>query len=158
MGQALEEKLATYGVCTGHTPDSYEFSTLGGWVATRASGMKKNVYGNIEDLVVRAKMVTPTGTLETSVQSPRMSAGPDVNQLILGSEGTLGVVTEVTMKIRKLPEAVVYDSLVFPTFSQVYLRLIKLFVFSTNLGHVVGSGVPSGSRKEKTPAGINQID
>eukprot|EP00038_Savillea_parva_P014514 m.11169 g.11169 ORF g.11169 m.11169 type:complete len:635 (-) comp2826_c0_seq1:26-1930(-) len=118
VGQALEEKLATYGVCTGHTPDSYEFSTLGGWVATRASGMKKNIYGNIEDLVIRAKMVTPTGTIEKSVQSPRMSAGPDVNELILGSEGTLGVVTEVTMKIRKLPEKVVYDSLVFPTFKQ----------------------------------------
>jgi alkyldihydroxyacetonephosphate synthase len=125
----LEEKLASYGVCTGHTPDSYEFSTLGGWVATRASGMKKNIYGNIEDIMIRAKMVTPTGTVETSVQSPRMSAGPDVNQLILGSEGTLGVVTEVTMKIRKLPEAVVYDSLVFPTFSKVrrpHLTLARL--------------------------------
>eukprot|EP00037_Helgoeca_nana_P000215 m.20724 g.20724 ORF g.20724 m.20724 type:complete len:644 (-) comp10276_c0_seq1:201-2132(-) len=126
VGQPLEEKLASYGVCTGHTPDSYEFSTLGGWVATRASGMKKNIYGNIEDIMIRAKMVTPTGTVETSVQSPRMSAGPDVNQLILGSEGTLGVVTEVTMKIRKLPEAVVYDSLVFPTFSKGVACLLEV--------------------------------
>mmetsp|Transcript_21955 Transcript_21955/g.57325 ORF Transcript_21955/g.57325 Transcript_21955/m.57325 type:complete len:629 (-) Transcript_21955:93-1979(-) len=126
VGQALEEKLAEYGVCTGHTPDSYEFSTLGGWVATRASGMKKNIYGNIEDLVIRAKMVSPRGTFEKSVQSPRMSAGPDVNQMILGSEGTLGVVTEVTMKIRKLPEAVVYDSIVFPTFSQGTECLIEV--------------------------------
>ena len=63
-------------VCTGHCPDSYEFSTLGGWVATRASGMKKNIYGNIEDMLVRAKMVTPTGVVESGVQTPRMSAGP----------------------------------------------------------------------------------
>jgi alkyldihydroxyacetonephosphate synthase len=115
-GEALELKLAEFGVCTGHAPDSYEFSTLGGWVATRASGMKKNIYGNIEDMLVRAQLVTPTGTLEKQVQVPRMSAGPDVNQLILGSEGTLGVVTEATLKIRNLPEAVLYNSAVFPDF------------------------------------------
>jgi len=115
-GQALEAKLAEFGVCTGHTPDSYEFSTLGGWVATRASGMKKNIYGNIEDILINARMVTPRGTVEKSVQAPRMSAGPDVNQMILGSEGTLGVVTEATVKIRNLPQAQVYNSIVFPDF------------------------------------------
>jgi len=115
-GEALEKMLAEFGVCTGHTPDSYEFSTLGGWVATRASGMKKNIYGNIEDMLIRAQLVTPTGTIEKSVQVPRMSAGPDVNQVILGSEGTLGVVTEATLKIRKLPEAQIYNSIVFPNF------------------------------------------
>ena len=61
--------------------------SLGGWVATRASGMKKNVYGNIEDLVVHVRMVTPTGVLEKSCQAPRMSCGPDFNHIILGSEG-----------------------------------------------------------------------
>jgi alkyldihydroxyacetonephosphate synthase len=115
-GEALEQTLAQYGVCTGHTPDSYEFSTLGGWVATRASGMKKNIYGNIEDILIRAQLVTPTGTIEKSVQVPRMSAGPDVNQVIMGSEGTLGVVTEATMKIRNVPESQIYNSIVFPNF------------------------------------------
>ena len=61
--------------------------SLGGWVATQASGMKKNVYGNIEDLVVHVRMVTPTGVLEKSCQVPRMSCGPDFNHIILGSEG-----------------------------------------------------------------------
>ena len=93
---ALEEKLAEFGVCTGHTPDSYEFSTLGGWVATRASGMKKNIYGNIEDMLVRAKMVTPTGVVEKNVQIPRMSAGPDINEVIMGSEGVLAAVFSLT--------------------------------------------------------------
>lgn len=65
---------------------SFCFS-LGGWVATRASGMKKNMYGNIEDLVVQVKMVTPRGVLDKSCQGPRVSSGPDFNHVILGSEG-----------------------------------------------------------------------
>lgn len=78
--------------------------------------MKKNVYGNIEDMLINARLVTPLGTIEKSVAAPRMSAGPDVNEMILGSEGTIGVVTEATLKIRDLPEAQVYNSLVFPDF------------------------------------------
>lgn len=62
-------------------------SSLGGWVATRASGMKKNVYGNIEDLLVHVKMVTSKGVLEKSCQMPRISCGPDFNHIVLGSEG-----------------------------------------------------------------------
>ena len=104
------------GFTVGHEPDSLEFSSLGGWVATRASGMKKNIYGNIEDLLVRVKMVTPQGTVEKSCQVPRMSTGPDIHHFILGSEGTLGVVTEVTLRIRPVPECQTYGSLVFPTF------------------------------------------
>lgn len=85
-------------------------------MATRASGMKKNIYGNIEDIVVRVRMVTPRGTVEKSCQVPRMSSGPDIHHFILGSEGTLGVVTEVSLRIRPLPECRVYGSIVFPTF------------------------------------------
>ena len=118
IGQDLERKLEKEGYTTGHQPDSLEFSSLGGWVATRASGMKKNVYGNIEDMVVRIKMVTAKGTIEKSCQVPRMSAGPDVNEIILGSEGTLGVITEVTMKIKPLPECTRYGSAIFPDFNK----------------------------------------
>uniref|UniRef100_A0AAX7T6A7 Alkylglycerone-phosphate synthase n=1 Tax=Astatotilapia calliptera TaxID=8154 RepID=A0AAX7T6A7_ASTCA len=116
VGQDLERLLNESGYCTGHEPDSMEFSSLGGWVATRASGMKKNIYGNIEDLVVHIKMVTPQGVIEKSCQGPRMSTGPDVHHFIMGSEGTLGVVTEVTMKIRPMPEYQKYGSVVFPNF------------------------------------------
>uniref|UniRef100_A0A8C4S5Q2 Alkylglycerone-phosphate synthase n=1 Tax=Erpetoichthys calabaricus TaxID=27687 RepID=A0A8C4S5Q2_ERPCA len=104
------QMLNVSGYCTGHEPDSMEFSTLGGWVATRASGMKKNIYGNIEDLVVHIRMVTPRGVIEKSCQGPRMSTGPDVHHFIMGSEGTLGVVTEVTIKIRPVPEYQKYGS------------------------------------------------
>uniref|UniRef100_A0A1I8P8Q1 Alkylglycerone-phosphate synthase n=1 Tax=Stomoxys calcitrans TaxID=35570 RepID=A0A1I8P8Q1_STOCA len=116
VGQDLERTLQSHGVTVGHEPDSYEFSTLGGWVATRASGMKKNVYGNIEDLVVQVKMVTPSGVLERNCTAPRISCGPDFNHVILGSEGTLGVVTEVVLKLRPLPKVKRYNSLVFPNF------------------------------------------
>jgi len=116
VGKDLDAKLAKLGLCMGHEPDSSEFSTLGGWIATRASGMKKNVYGNIEDILVTAKMVTPLGTVEKGCNVPRISAGPDINQMILGSEGTLGVVTEAVVKLRPLPEVRKYGSIVFPDF------------------------------------------
>ncbi|XP_061430551.1 alkyldihydroxyacetonephosphate synthase, peroxisomal [Lethenteron reissneri] len=118
IGQDLERELGERGYCTGHEPDSMEFSSLGGWVATRASGMKKNVYGNIEDMLVHVKVVTPRGVVEKSCQGPRTSTGPDVHHFIMGSEGTLGLVTEVTMKIRPLPQSQKYGSVVFPSFEQ----------------------------------------
>ncbi|GAV08142.1 hypothetical protein RvY_17878-2 [Ramazzottius varieornatus] len=115
-GQDLENELAQKGFCTGHEPDSMEFSTVGGWVATRASGMKKNIYGNIEDLVIHIRTVTSNGVIEKNCQVPRISAGPDIHQFILGSEGTLGVITQVVLKIRPLPEVKKYGSLLFPSF------------------------------------------
>nr|CAH7726744.1 unnamed protein product [Callosobruchus chinensis] len=116
IGQDLERELGRMGFTTGHEPDSYEFSSLGGWVATRASGMKKNTYGNIEDLVVHVKLVTANGVLEKNCQVPRLSCGPDFNHVILGSEGSLGVITEVVIKIRPLPKRRKYGSIVFPNF------------------------------------------
>ncbi|XP_054168040.1 alkyldihydroxyacetonephosphate synthase, peroxisomal-like [Oppia nitens] len=116
IGQDLERELAKLGLCTGHEPDSYEFSSLGGWVATRASGMKKNIYGNIEDMLVHVKMVTSKGTVQRNCQVPRISSGPDIHHFILGSEGTLGVITEVTLKVRPIPECQKYGSIVFPNF------------------------------------------
>merc|ERR1712086_27455 len=93
-GQDLEKDLKMSGYMTGHEPDSSEFSTLGGWVSTRASGMKKNAYGNIEDIIQSITLVTPQGTYQKKQPWPRMSAGPDFNQAILGHEGNLGVVTD----------------------------------------------------------------
>ncbi|XP_063381008.1 alkyldihydroxyacetonephosphate synthase [Cydia fagiglandana] len=114
VGQDLEREMRARGLTVGHEPDSYEFSTLGGWVATRASGMKKNTYGNIEDLIVQTKTVTPTGVLEKSCRVPRISCGPEWEHVVMGSEGCFGVVTEVTIKVRPLPPVTRYGSLVFP--------------------------------------------
>jgi len=116
VGQDLERVLANEDLMLGHEPDSSEFSTLGGWVATRASGMKKNNYGNIEELVIRVKLVTTKGVLERDISAPRVSCGPDFNHIIMGSEGTFGVITEVVIKVRPLPAVKKYGSLVFPDF------------------------------------------
>lgn len=116
IGIHLDAVLAKHGFCVGHEPDSFEFSTVGGWVATRASGMKKNVYGNIEDLLVHVKAVTALGTINRSYMVPRCSNGPDLQQVILGSEGTYGIVTEAVLKIRPLPTVRKYGCAVFPDF------------------------------------------
>ena len=105
IGQQLDRELHKYGLCTGHEPDSVEFSTLGGWVSTRASGMKKNCYGNIEDMTQNIKCVTPIGVIEKSKPWPRVSNGPDINHILMGMEGQFGIITEVTLRLRKLPEA-----------------------------------------------------
>jgi alkyldihydroxyacetonephosphate synthase len=78
-GQDLERDLKMQGVVSGHEPDSSEFSTLGGWISTRASGMKKNTYGNIEQIVQSITFVTPKGVFKKSDHWPRVSAGPDFN-------------------------------------------------------------------------------
>ncbi|KAI5724422.1 hypothetical protein M8J77_002410 [Diaphorina citri] len=116
IGQDLERELNSRGYTTGHEPDSYEFSSLGGWVATRASGLKRNVYGNIEDLLVQVTMVTARGTLERACLGPRVSCGPDFNHIVLGSEGTLGVITKVVLKIRPQPRCQKFGSILFPNF------------------------------------------
>uniref|UniRef100_A0A915PY59 Alkylglycerone-phosphate synthase n=1 Tax=Setaria digitata TaxID=48799 RepID=A0A915PY59_9BILA len=116
IGQNLERKLNEKGYTCGHEPDSVEFSTLGGWIATRASGMKKNKYGNIEDLLVHVSFATPRGIMRRQCQVPRISGGPDLQQIILGSEGILGVVTEATIKIFPKPEVKKYGSFIFPSF------------------------------------------
>jgi alkyldihydroxyacetonephosphate synthase len=118
IGTEIERKLGNVGFIMGHEPDSYEHSTMGGWIATNASGMKKNVFGNIEDIVVNFKVVTPTGTMECGGNFPRVSAGPNIMNLIFGSEGTLGVVTEAVVRIRRVPESVVYGSAIFYNFHQ----------------------------------------
>ena len=86
-GAALEEALAAAGQTCGHTPDSLEFSTLGGWIATSASGMKKNRYGNIEDIVIEATLVTPTGTVDTRRPAARTSTGLPAAVALLRQRG-----------------------------------------------------------------------
>ncbi len=115
-GQDLERDLKISGVFSGHEPDSSEFSTPGGWISTRASGMKKNTYGNIEEIVKDITFITPTGTFMRSEHWPRVSAGPDFTQLIMGQEGNFGVVTEAIIRIRPVPEVQEFGSVVFPNF------------------------------------------
>ena len=116
VGRHIQEQLAEYGYTLGHEPDSVEFSTLGGWIATHASGMKKNRYGNIEDLVLDLTVVTGLGELSRPAAAPRESVGIDPRRWIFGSEGTLGIVTRAVVKIFPLPEVQQYDAILFPDF------------------------------------------
>ena len=104
-GLAAEQAVAAKGLTIGHWPQSVAVSSVGGWVATRASGQFSTGYGNIEDIVHSIEAVLPTGELVTLGKGPRASAGPDLRQLMLGSEGTLGVITGVTFSLRRAAEA-----------------------------------------------------
>ncbi len=101
-GPSLERALAPHGFTLGHFPQSFEHSTLGGWIAARSSGQQSDGYGGIDALLVSAKLVTPRGELVT-LRVPRRSVGPELNALVLGSEGTLGVIVEATLRVRPKP-------------------------------------------------------
>lgn len=118
VGRHIVKQLEDYGFTMGHEPDSIEFSTLGGWIATNASGMKKNKYGNIENIVLDVNVITVKGDLQRSSVAPRESIGTDPRQWIFGSEGNLGIITSAIVKLFELPEVKHYGSIIFPTFEQ----------------------------------------
>jgi alkyldihydroxyacetonephosphate synthase len=126
VGRQIAAQLRHHGFTMGHEPDSLEFSTLGGWIATHASGMKKNKYGNIEDLVLGMNVVTPVGELNRSTIVPRESVGTDPNSCMFGSEGNFGIITSATVKIFRLPEVQRYGSIIFPSFEQGFDFLYRL--------------------------------
>ncbi len=113
-GPAIETALAERGWTLGHFPQSWELSTLGGWIATRASGQESLGYGGISDLVAGLEVIAPAGRLALAAQ-PASAAGPDLRQLVLGSEGRLGVVTRATVRIRRRPAAVALEGSLLPT-------------------------------------------
>jgi len=116
LGPEVEDQLNVQGFTLGHFPESFDHSALGGWIATRASGRQSTGYGDIEDMVLALKMVTPRGMVETR-KVPNTAAGPSVLQLCIGSEGILGVITEATMSIRPVPDVIDYRGLIFRNFA-----------------------------------------
>lgn len=115
-GRLIQAQLAEHRFTMGHEPDSVEFSTLGGWIATNASGMKKNRYGNIEDILLDVTVVSALGKLERSQVVPRESIGLDPKLWMIGSEGSLGIITSAVVKLFPLPEDRRYGSLLFKKF------------------------------------------
>lgn len=114
-GPELEAQLRARGFTLGHFPQSFEFSTLGGWVATRSSGQQSLAYGRIEQLFAGGVLAAPAGKLDMPPY-PASAAGPDLRQLILGSEGRLGILTEVTVRVTPLPEHEEFHAVFFPDF------------------------------------------
>lgn len=114
-GPALEAALQKHGVTLSHYPQSFQFSTLGGWIAARGAGQQSNRYGKAEKWLVSAKLATPKGMWITEA-TPASAAGPNLNQLVAGSEGTLGVICEATVKIHEIPSRKDYRGYLFKSF------------------------------------------
>ncbi|KHL17243.1 alkyldihydroxyacetonephosphate synthase [Mumia flava] len=154
---AAEAHLAARGWTLGHFPQSYEGATIGGHAATRSAGQASAGYGRFDEMVVGLRLATPTGTLEVGT-APRSAAGPDLRQLVLGSEGALGVITEVRVVVRPRPEARVYEGWRFASFDAgvealrslaqdgplpTVLRLSDEAETAVNLADPAGAGGPA---------------
>ncbi|WP_455140538.1 FAD-binding oxidoreductase [Candidatus Hodarchaeum mangrovi] len=115
-GPLLERLLNKEGFTLGHFPQSFEYSNLGGWIATRGAGQNSTLYGKIEDMILGLKMVTGSGKTLQIKPSPARATGPDINQLIVGSEGAFGIITESTLRIWKMPRSIKYGTFFFRSF------------------------------------------
>jgi alkyldihydroxyacetonephosphate synthase len=115
-GPQAEALLAEHGLTIGHFPQSFEYATIGGFAVTRSSGQSSAGYGRFDSLVVGLRMATPRGDLVLG-SSPANAAGPDLREVVMGSEGAFGVVTEVTVRVRRLPAVTAYESWRFESFT-----------------------------------------
>jgi alkyldihydroxyacetonephosphate synthase len=113
IGPKVESQLASHGYTLGHYPQSWELSTIGGWVASRSSGQQSMRYGRIEQMFAGGRIETPRGTLDIPT-FPASSAGPDVREYFLGTEGRMGIITEVKVRVTPLPELESFHVLFFP--------------------------------------------
>ncbi len=131
MGPDLEEKLNEAGYTLGHFPESFEYSTLGGWVAARAAGQKSTKYGKIEHMVEGLRLISPSGTIATR-DVPASAAGPDLKQFLIGSEGIFGVITEVTLRIHRYPDRIEHRGLLLRDFSSGIRALREILQAGVN--------------------------
>ncbi len=111
-GPDLEAALRSHDLTLGHFPQSFEFSTVGGWIATRSSGQQSYYYGRIEDLFAGGHTETPLGPLDLAPH-PASAAGPDLRQLILGSEGRMAVITRAVLRVRHVPKSEAFYGIFF---------------------------------------------
>ena len=120
FGPDLEAQLRAHGFTLGHFPQSFEYSTLGGWVATRSSGQQSLRYGRIEQLFAGGRVESPAGRLDLPT-FPASAAGTDLREMVLGSEGRLGILTEATVRISRLPEYEAFHAAFFPDWKSAAL-------------------------------------
>jgi alkyldihydroxyacetonephosphate synthase len=114
-GPELEDELNKRGFTLGHFPQSFQFSVLGGWIATRSAGQVSTKYGKIEDMVESLTLVSPSGKLDTKAV-PASASGPQLKQVLIGSEGTMGVITKAKLRIHHAPAVKRYEGLMFKSF------------------------------------------
>lgn len=116
-GPKIESDLRQRGFTLGHFPQSFDYSTLGGWIATRSSGQQSARYGRIEAMFAGARVETPTGTLDIPT-FPASAAGPDLREWVLGSEGRIGTITRATMRVTPLPEREIFAGYFLPDWNR----------------------------------------
>jgi alkyldihydroxyacetonephosphate synthase len=114
-GRTLEAELNARGLMLPHYPASVEWATVGGYIAARGSGVLSTRYGKIEDLLLSLRVATPSGGLMETVAVPRHAVGPEITQLFVGSEGTLGIITRATLQLAPLPEERRFAAVSFPS-------------------------------------------
>ncbi len=117
LGPEAEALLAEHGLTIGHHPQSFEYASIGGFAVTRSSGQASSGYGRFDALVVGIRVATGIGDLDLG-SAPANAAGPDLRELVMGSEGAFGVATEVTVRVRPVPGVKVYETWRFPDFLQ----------------------------------------
>lgn len=125
FGPDLEKKLQAEGFTLGHFPQSFEFSTVGGWVATRSAGQQSTGYGRIDENVFGLRCSTPSGPIELR-STPATAAGPNPRQVFIGSEGTLGIITQATLRVKRVPEARLPGAWFFSDFQSGATALRKM--------------------------------
>lgn len=125
-GPELEQQLAEHGFVLGHFPQSFELSTVGGWVASRSSGQQSIRYGRIEQMFAGGRIETPRGTLDIPT-IPASSAGPDMREIFMGTEGRAGIITEVDVRIHRLPEHESFHVAFLPDWESA-LKLVRELV------------------------------
>ncbi len=115
-GPEAERLLGEHGFSLGHFPQSFEFATIGGFAATRSSGQDSAGYGRFNEMILGLRMITPVGVLDMG-RVAASAAGPDLRQLLIGSEGAFGVITQVRLRVHRVPETVRYEAWSFPDFA-----------------------------------------
>jgi alkyldihydroxyacetonephosphate synthase len=153
-GQRLEDTLNELGFTSGHYPQSLRSSTLGGWIAHRATGTASTRYGGIEQLLAGLEVVLPSGDLLTLPAQPRTATGIDLRQLFLGAEGTMGIVVAATLRVSELPEARRWTVVSIPSFADG-LAVVRLIVRSGLRPAVVRVYDALESADRFAPAGID---
>ena len=157
LGPSIERHLNERGWTLGHFPDSFNHSTLGGWIATRSSGMQSDKYGDIADLTRAIRVVTPAGVLATR-PVPSSSTGPSVREMILGSEGRLGIITEAVVHVHRIPQKRRIYGYLFPDWRSS-LRAMTAIAESDAAPSVTRVSDPNETRfsfatkKHESPAG-----
>lgn len=124
-GPRLESQLNARGWTVGHFPDSFTHSTLGGWIATRSSGMQSDKYGDVADLTRGLRLVTPMGMLSIR-PVPSTSTGPSVREMALGSEGRLGIISEATVQVHRVPQCRTILGYLFPSWTDGLAAMCEL--------------------------------